>query len=167
MSDFSPWQILVDLGFAGLLLLTGQLVRSNVSAAQRLFLPAAVIGGLIGLALGPNGAAVLPISPAISIYPGMMIALVFATLPFSGTRVAFSNLSRRVTDLWSFSCVAILLQWGVGIVIAVGVLTTVWKELNPGFGALIAAGFVGGTAQPRRSARAFAPSDGPKPARWP
>lgn len=144
MSDFSPWQILVDFGFAGLLLLVGQLVRSNVSVAQRLFLPAAVIGGLIGLGLGPNGAAVLPISPAISIYPGMMIAVVFATLPFSGTRVAFSNLSRRVTDLWFFSCVAILLQWGVGILLTVGVLTTVWKELSPGFGALIAAGFVGG-----------------------
>ena len=144
MSDFTPWQLLVDFGFAAGLLLCGQLVRSKVVIAQRLFLPAGVIGGFFGLALGPNGAGVVPMSAAISIYPGLLIALVFATLPFSSAQVAFASLSRRVADLWTFSCVAILLQWGVGILLTLGVLRAVWTEINPGFGALIAAGFVGG-----------------------
>ena len=96
MSDFTPWQLLVDFGFGALLLLCGQLVRSTVGVAQRLFLPAGVIGGLLGLASGPNGAGVVPISTAISVYPGLLIALVFATLPFSAPRVDFASLSRRV-----------------------------------------------------------------------
>ena len=145
MTDFTPWQMFVDLGFAALLLLCGQLVRSHVEIAQRLFLPASVIGGFLGLALGPNGADALPMSAAISTYPGILIALVFATLPFaSDRRAGQASVSRRVTDLWAFSSVAILLQWGVGILLTVGVLQVIWTGLNPGFGALIAAGFVGG-----------------------
>ena len=144
MSTFTPWQLLVDFGFAAGLLLCGQIVRSNVSVVQRLFLPAGVIGGFLGLLLGPNGAGVLPMSTSIFVYPGMLIALVFATLPFASERVAFSRLSRRIADLWTFSSVAILLQWGVGILLTVGVLRVIWHDLNPGFGALIAGGFVGG-----------------------
>ena len=145
MTDFTPWQLFVDLGFAALLLLCGQLVRSHVEVAQRLFLPASVIGGFLGLALGPNGGDLLPMSPVISTYPGILIALVFATLPFASDRQTVqASVSKRVSGLWAFSSVAILLQWGIGIVLTVGLLQVVWTGLNPGFGALIAAGFVGG-----------------------
>jgi len=53
-------------------------------------------------------------------------------------------LSRRLVHLWSFSTVAILGQWGVGILLAALVLRPFWPDLDPGFGALIAVGFVGG-----------------------
>ena len=142
--DFTPWQLFVDVGFAALLLLFGQLVRSRVRSIQQLFLPASVVGGFFGLALGPNGADLLMMSASIATYPGILIALVFATLPFASEHVQFRALSRRVMDLWAFSSVAVLLQWGVGILFTVVALQTLWQELNPGFGALIAAGFVGG-----------------------
>ena len=142
--DFTPWQLFVDLGFAAVLLLIGQLIRAQVSLVQRLFLPASVVGGFLGLALGPNGADLLLMSRSISTYPGILIALVFATLPFAGEDVRFRALSRRVMNLWSYSSIAVLLQWGVGILFSVLVLQMVWRELDPGFGALLAAGFVGG-----------------------
>ena len=152
----TPWQLFVDLGFAAILLLIGQLLRSNVRLIQRLFIPASVMGGFIGLGLGPNGADVLKLpldlggtvkielSDAISTYPGILIALVFATLPFATKHADFRTLSRRVTGLWSFSSVAILLQWGLGILFTLLVLKSIWQDLNPGFGSVIAAGFVGG-----------------------
>ena len=62
----SPWEVFADLGIAGLLLLTGLLLRSRLGVLQRLFLPASVIGGFLGLALGPNGANVLKLSEAFS-----------------------------------------------------------------------------------------------------
>jgi len=141
---FTPWQLFVDLGLAAVLLLVGQLLRSRVRAIQWMFLPASVIGGFIGLGLGPNGADVLMMSAASSAYPGILIALIFAALPFASEHVGFRALSARLTDLWAFSSTAILIQWSVGILFTALVLKTVWEGLSPGFGALIAAGFVGG-----------------------
>jgi ESS family glutamate:Na+ symporter len=138
------WELFVDLGIAGALLLVGTLLRSRVVPIQRLFLPASVIAGLSGLALGPQGADWLPFSGSISGYPGVLIALVFAALPFIAERVPLSSLSGRLTRLWAFSSISILLQWGGGIVVAVVLLRSIWVDLNPGFGTLIAVGFVGG-----------------------
>ena len=87
------WELFVDLGIAGALLLVGTLLRSRVVPIQRLFLPASVIAGLSGLALGPQGADWLPFSGSISGYPGVLIALVFAALPFIAERVPLSSLS--------------------------------------------------------------------------
>ena len=79
----SPWQLFVDLGLAAVLLLVGQLLRSRVRAIQWMFLHASVIGGFIGLGLGPNGADVLMMAAAFSAEPGILIALLFAALPFA------------------------------------------------------------------------------------
>ena len=138
------WQLFIDLGLAAGLLLVGVLMRARLGGLQRLFLPAAVIAGFLGLALGPNGADVLPLSPGFGAYPGILIALVFAALPFASAQMGSGVLSRRLVHLWSFSAVAILGQWGVGVLLSVLLLRPFWPDLNPGFGALIAVGFVGG-----------------------
>lgn len=140
----SPWEVFADLGIGGLLLLTGQLLRARVGLLQRLFLPASVIGGLLGLALGPNGAGVVPLSEAFPSYPGILIALVFAALPLSSERVDLKGASRPLTEMWGFSTVATLLQWGLGILCTLLLLRPLWPDLNPGFGAVLASGFVGG-----------------------
>jgi ESS family glutamate:Na+ symporter len=140
----TPWEVFADLGIAGLLLLTGQLLRSRLGVMQRLFLPASVIGGFLGLALGPNGANVLKLSEAFSLYPSILIALIFASLPLASERVDLKGASRQLTDMWSFSAVATLLQWGLGVLFTVVLLRQLWPDLNPGFGAVLASGFVGG-----------------------
>ena len=142
--NLSPMELFVDLGMAGILLLVGQLLRSRVRIVQRLFLPASVTGGCLGLALGPNGADLLPISAAAGTYPGILIGLVFATLPFASHHTSLRSVSGRIASLWAYSSLTILLQWGVGILFATFVLQTIWSDLNPGFGALLAGGFVGG-----------------------
>ncbi len=140
----SPWELFADLGIAGLLLLTGQLLRSRLGLLQRLFLPASVIGGFLGLALGPNGANVLKLSEAFASYPGILIALVFASLPLASERVERKGTSRQLSDMWAFSTVATLLQWGAGVLFTILLLRQLWPDLNPGFGAVLACGFVGG-----------------------
>lgn len=127
-----------------MLLLIGQLMRSRLRIFQRLFLPASVSGGCIGLALGPNGADFLPVSETAAKYPGILIGLVFATLPFASRHIGFRSISARITALWMYSSITILLQWAVGILFTTFFLQMVWSELSPGFGALIAGGFVGG-----------------------
>ena len=53
--EFTPWTLLVDLGLAALLLLAGQIARAQLRPVQKLFLPASVIGGVLGLGLGTGG----------------------------------------------------------------------------------------------------------------
>lgn len=43
--------ILIALGFASVLLLIGLLLRSKIKVLQKFFLPASVIGGIVGLIL--------------------------------------------------------------------------------------------------------------------
>lgn len=142
--SMTPWQLFIDLGLAAVLLLIASLLRAKVRPVQRMFLPASVVAGLLGLAVGPNGAGWLPLSDAFGSYPGILIGLVFAALPFVSGEAPLSALTGRLARLWAFSSVAILLQWGVGIAVAALLLRQMWPELNPGFGALIAVGFVGG-----------------------
>ena len=62
---------------------------------QKLFLPANVLAGAAGLLLGPNGFAVLPLSSAIGTYPGILIALIFASLPFASGEFSAASSRRR------------------------------------------------------------------------
>ena len=142
--DFTPWTLFVDLGLASLLLLVGQVLRARLRVVQKLFLPANVIGGALGLALGASGAAWLPFSGSISAYPGILIALIFVTLPFSAASGPRRSVGRNVAELFAYSTVTILLQWGLGLALAMGLLSVLWSDLHPGFGAILASGFVGG-----------------------
>lgn len=154
--NFSPQELLVDLGVVGILLLAGQIMRSKLRIVQRLFLPASVTGGCIGLVLGPNGAGLLPVSMAASSYPGILIGLVFATLPFASRFVRPRAVTGRIATLWAYSSLTILLQWGVGILFATIALRAIWVDLSPGFGAMIAVGFVGGHGTAAAMATMFA-----------
>ena len=160
--SISPWQLFVDLGLAGILLLLGMLLRVYVPILQRLFLPASVIAGLLALGLGPNGGNWLPLSEAFGTYPGILIALVFAALPFATERVPLAALSCRLSRLWAFSSVVILLQWGIGVVVAAVALRSLWPELHPGFGSMIAVGFVGGHGTAAAVGQVFAAQGWPE-----
>ena len=45
--------LMIDAAWLSVLLLAGKLIRTKVVLFQKLFLPASVIAGFIGLALGP------------------------------------------------------------------------------------------------------------------
>jgi ESS family glutamate:Na+ symporter len=142
--EFTPWTLFVDLGLASLLLLVGQVLRARVRLVQKLFLPANVIGGGLGLALDASGLGWVPFSAAIGSYPGILIALIFVTLPFSAARAPRRAIGKNVAELFAYSTTTILLQWGLGLAFALGILRLIWSDLHPGFGAILASGFVGG-----------------------
>lgn len=86
MNDFTPWTLLVDIGIVSILLLVGKLLRVKVRWIQQLFIPPSLLAGFIGLALGGYGLDWLPISNQTGTYAGILIAFVFATLPFTAQR---------------------------------------------------------------------------------
>ncbi len=143
MSD-PAWTVFIDLGVASAFLLLGQLLRARVGLVQRLFLPASVVAGCACLVLGPNGLDRLPFSSRIEQYPALLIALVFASLPFSSGEIAWGRRLARVGRLWSYSAAIFFLQWGGGVLLSLVVLRGLQPNLEIGFGTVLASGFVGG-----------------------
>lgn len=142
--DFSPWVLFVDLGLISGLILIGNIIRARVKFVQELFLPASLIAGFLGLALGPNGLNFLPFSSNIGVYPGIFIALVFGALPLASEKVPFKEIVDRVGNLWAYSQIGMILQWGLGCLFGILVIGAVWENINPAFGLMLASGFTGG-----------------------
>lgn len=141
--EFDAWALLTDLGLVSVLLLVGALIRAKVQLVQRLFIPSSIIAGLLGLALGPNGAGIIPFSEQLSNYPGVLIAVFFGALGLGQQTFNFRALVGRVGNLWSYSLAMYVLQWGLGLLFVIALLERIW-DLPRGFGLMLAAGFAGG-----------------------
>jgi ESS family glutamate:Na+ symporter len=144
MNDFSIWSLMVDISIISGLLLLGTILRAKVQWIQRLFLPASMIAGFIGLGLGPSGINLLPFSTQFSTYPGLLIAVIFASIPLGAAKVNVKEIIHRVREMWSYSMLLTLLMWGGGALFGLIVINQIFKDLPSGFGLILGAGFLGG-----------------------
>lgn len=142
MDTFTPWTIVVDLGIISALMLIGKLIRVKVKGIQRFLIPPAVIAGLFGLILGPEVMGCLPLSGSLGTYAGILIAFVFASLPFTSTSKAREV--AKVKRMWGYSQGGLLLQWGFGGLMGILLLKQIWPMLHDSFGITMPAGFCGG-----------------------
>lgn len=140
--EYTPWSLLVDAGLIGALLLLGTLVRRWVGLAQRLLLPASVIAGFLGLALGPNVLGVLPFSDQLDTYASVLIAVIFACLALSD-EMGMKGFGRGTAAFSSYSIAMYTLQVGLGMLLALLLLVPVFGTPD-GFGLLLFAGWAGG-----------------------
>lgn len=138
------WAVFTDLGFISLLLLIGALLRARLQLVQRLFLPSSLIAGLIGLALGPKVLGVIPFSENLGTYSSILIAVIFASLPFTSQVSSFKRAFKNVGNMWAMAQTVTILEWALGLVFALSVLGWLFKGLPAGFGLMLATGFVGG-----------------------
>ncbi len=150
--------VFVALLVAGLLLVVAKALRGAIPLFRTLFLPASVIAGVLALLLGPqvtgallaalgappDGGALPPrVLEVWEGLPGLLISVVFAAL-FIGKTIP------SVREIWRIAGPQVALgqaiAWGqyvVGIVLALAVLTPVFR-MDPIAGALIEIGFEGG-----------------------
>lgn len=153
MDAFTPWTLVVDLGIISALMLLGKLIRVKVKGIQRFLIPPAVIAGIAGLVLGPEVLGWLPLSGNLGTYAGILIAFVFAALPFTSTSKAREV--AKVKRMWGYSQSGMLLQWGFGGLLGILVLGQIWP-LNDSFGITMPAGFCGGHGSAAALGDAFA-----------
>lgn len=80
--------LLVSFSMLSFFLIIGMILRAKIKFLQKIFLPASVIGGFIGLILGPivlGNYAILPLPKewinTYSLLPGILIVPVVATVP--------------------------------------------------------------------------------------
>ncbi len=153
--------LLIDVSWLAMLLLIGKWIRAKVTLFQKLFLPASIIGGFIGLALGPYimgkmGAQVIPqeVLDTWAAFPGVLINVVFACL-FLGMSIP------RPSTIWKEGGPQFCYGWTVGMgqyMVAVGItvlLLTPLFGVPHFFGCLLEIGFSGGHGTAAGMAQAF------------
>ena len=141
---FTPWAFFVDLGLISVLLLIGHTLRAKDKLIQKMFIPPSLIAGLLGLALGPNGLGWLPFSDQLGTYAGILIAVVFAALPFSSSNAPIKEIVRTTGPMWAYAQLGMLLQWGIVGLFGLTIIKWIWPNLNDAFGVMFPTGFYGG-----------------------
>ncbi|MDR7867475.1 MAG: sodium/glutamate symporter [Sporomusaceae bacterium] len=137
--------LMLYVSYLGGLLFVGKILRAKITLFQRLYFPAALIAGFLGLALGPFGVKLIPVAMmnTWSILPGRLIDIVFACV-FLGTIVP------SVKQIWQYagpqlvySWFVVACQWIVGIGLTYFIIQPIWNI--PAFvGTIIEIGWVGG-----------------------
>lgn len=144
-------RLMIDVGWLSLLLLAGKMLRARILIVQKLFLPASIIGGFIGLFLGPYVLGSLldvTIIPQDTLttwgsLPGVLINIVFACL-FLGFSIP------SIKTIWKEGGPQLCYGWTVGMgqyMVGVGISVLLLGPLfgvPAFFGALLEIGFSGG-----------------------
>lgn len=153
MDAFTPWTMIIDLGIISVLILAGKYIRVKFFVVQRFLIPPSVLAGVLGLILGPEVLGWLPLSGNLGTYAGILIAFVFASLPFTST--SGSKEFAKVKRMWGYSQGGMLLQWAVGGLVGIVLLGQFWP-LNDSFGITMPAGYCGGHGSAAAIGSAFA-----------
>jgi len=140
----------IVMSFAGLclLLIVGHLLRMNIRLLRKLYLPSAVIAGLVGLMVIQLCQAVgKPLPPewttGWSKLPGFLINIVFACLFLGVTIPRLSTLWRRAGPQLAYGQVVAWGQYVVGVGLVIVLLSPLFG-VNDMFGGIIPVGFEGG-----------------------
>jgi len=141
--NISFWTIVIDFGIMSGLILISQVLRSKIKLLQYLFLPAGLIAGFIGLILGPNGFKIIPFSSIFGTYSGVLIVLVFATLPIGQEKINLKAAKEGIGNMWAYSLLTYVGQHLFAMLLGLVIFIPLFKT-HPGFGFMLPAGFVGG-----------------------
>lgn len=143
--EFSALNFLYDIAWMSALMLIAKVIRSKISFIQKLYIPSALIAGFMGLLAGKQFLNVIPFSSEISNYAGILIAFVFGSM-FIGNKakVSFRRMFSSVGDSFLINAAAEIAQFGLFILLGIVVFPILFKKINPAFGLMLPAGFVGG-----------------------
>lgn len=151
-------ELLCSLSIIGGLLLVGTFLRAKIKLFQKLFLPASVIGGFVGLLLGPmilGDYALLRVPEAYinnwSLLPGLLIVPIFAAVPlgmFMGEKKTAESSGHKTAPsvLKAFGIFAALgmVQSAVGFGTNMAFTAAGATNLYRTFGYELSQGFTGG-----------------------
>ncbi len=149
--------IFTALALIGGLILAGKAIRRRVRVLQNLFLPSSIVGGALGLLLGPqvfgrffeeparfhDGLWPTAIQEAWSAMPGLLISAVFAALFLGKTIPSPRKIWRQAGPMVAHGQTLAWGQYVVGLTLALFLLTPLFG-ISPMSGALIEIGFEGG-----------------------
>ena len=129
----------------GILLLIATVIRVHIPLFKRLFIPASLIAGIIGLILGPHMLKVIPaeIYTYWSALAGRLIVLVFAPMMITGSLPKFKKLANIAGPQVVFSYASTFLQYSLPLLLGAVLLGPVFG-VNDLFGTIVEQGWAGG-----------------------
>lgn len=146
-------QFFYILCYLSFLLILGVIIKGRFKIFQNLFIPASIIGGGIGLLIGPEimgrvFSISTPISWSkdISFLPGLLIVPVIASIPL-GMNLKFKNSKGEFRDILITGFILFIvtfLQLGIGYFVNFFYKYILKKPLYTTFGAELNTGFAGG-----------------------
>ena len=153
--------LIKSLGILGALLMAGTFLRAKVPMFRKMLIPASVLGGFVGLLLGPElwgSYAPLPFpedwTTIWSLMPGVLIVPIFAAIPLGNFKKPSDKKGSAAGGIHRAARIAMVTgvhanQMGTQIVVGVGVaivLTMIMPSWNlyPNFGFEMSQGFNGG-----------------------
>ncbi|MDY5785667.1 sodium/glutamate symporter [Corynebacterium sp.] len=139
--DYTPYSLLLDIGWISILLIVGNALRNRLKVLQALLLPAPITAGLIGLILGPEVLGWIGWSDQVGTYTTLLIAVVFASMAYS--MEMGGSVASGARNMWSYSTAMFMGQWGIFILLGIYLFAPVFGT-EPWFGMMLPVGFVGG-----------------------
>lgn len=144
MNIILVWELAIDFGIVSGLILISKYIRTTVTIVQKLYIPVALLAGLLGLFLSQNGIGFFSLSEAASSYGSVLIAIIFASIGLSTDFPKISMLINRTGKLFAFNQTATISQWLLAVIAGIYLLNGISPGLSPSFGLVMPAGFMGG-----------------------
>lgn len=143
--EFGIVNAVYDFCMMSALLFVAKIIRTRVKLLQKMYIPTALIAGFLGLFFGKHFLNILPFSTEVSNYPGILIAVLFATM-FLGNKgkASFKSMMGNVGDTFLVNAAAEIAQFGLFIVLGALLFPHLFEEVNEQFALMLPAGFVGG-----------------------
>lgn len=142
------WQVMVDVSVMGALLLVGELLRAKLKLFQKILVPPAVIAGFLALLFGPKSPVealqILPLSSSFGTYASVLIVVVFAATPIGDKPAKGAMGGSKISGMFFNITGIAVLQYAVGMLVTITLLTKLYPNLNENFGLMMATGFYGG-----------------------
>ncbi|MDP8262492.1 MAG: sodium/glutamate symporter [Candidatus Ancaeobacter aquaticus] len=145
MCYYTFMTIVISFACLCLLLALGKFLRVKVGLFQRLFLPASVIGGILGLILLHTVKNYIPASCTAgwSFLPGFLINIVFATLFLGVTLPSVRYIWKEAGPQLVYGQIVAWGQYAVALFISIAVLAPLFL-VPKYFGVIVPVGFEGG-----------------------
>ena len=142
------WEYVKNFIFISVLLFVAIILKSRVRFFQKYLVPAAVLGGFIGLILGPEVLKVLDFnsdSMGVLIYHLMAVGFISLALKDAGQKATDNKGNVFKTGVGIVS--AYLMQGILGFAISLALAYTIFPRLFPPFGLLLPLGFGQGAGE--------------------
>lgn len=122
-------------------LILGMILREIIPIFKKLFIPAAIIGGVLLLICGPQVLNLFDISDSIKGYPGFLIIIILTCTVF-GSKIDRSRI-RSYADFTVVNAGLYGVQLACGVIVGI-ILSKIWTALPPNWGCVGVYTFWGG-----------------------
>lgn len=143
--DYSAYSFVCDMAYMSLLLIISQIIRSVVRPLQKLYIPASVIAGTLGLILGPQVMNIIAWSDEIGSYAYLFICVIFGGLYLGKKeKTKISTVFKRTGDTFCINMATEFICFGSALVFGYFILKAFFPSVFEEFSLLLPAGYCGG-----------------------